>query len=356
MDTGLKKMEELETLIKVLSDMRGISGFEYRLLDAVAELFRAYADEVYQDNLGNIIAVKHCGRENAKRIMIEGHCDEIGLMVSGIDEDGFLSFVNIGGVDQRVLPACEVIVHGKQDIPGVVGTPPGWMQTEDDQKKSFDLKTLFIDTGLKPERVRELVSIGDSITLRQSCGRLLGGQFSGKTLDDRAGVAAVLMVLRNLQNIKLDVDVYAVAAVQEEVGCRGAKTAAFSIQPDLAVAIDVCHGITPDNSENAFENGSGTIISVGPNIHPKLARRLIETGEEYSVPHQIDVDGGNTGTDAWVIQVAGKGIPTALLSIPLKYMHTCVETLALSDVKATADLLTFFIQNLQDDLEGWLCF
>lgn len=352
----MNTLEELTDLMKILSDMRGISGFEYRLHDAVAQLLRPYADEVYKDALGSVVAVKRCGKKNAKKIMIEAHCDEIGLMVSGIDEEGFLSFVNVGGVDQRVLPASEVIVHGKRDITGIIASVPEWAQNDEKKKQSFDLKDLFIDTGLSSESVKQTVSVGDSVTLSQSCGRLLGGQFSGKTLDDRAGIAALVTVLKNLQKIKLDVDVYAVAAVQEEVGCRGAKTAAFSIQPDLAVAIDVCHGITPDNSENAFETGSGTVISIGPNIHPKLADRLFETAREYRIQYETDVDGGNTGTDAWVIQVSGAGVPTALLSIPLKYMHTSVETLAVSDVKATAELLTFLIQNLKDDLEGWLCF
>ena len=345
----------MKKLIKELSDLRGISGFEYRISDKIAEYFRPYADEVTVDTLGNVIAVKRCGKENAKKIMIEAHCDEIGLMVRDIDDRGFITVAMVGGIDARILPSSEVVIHGKKDVPGVIGAKPPHLQEADEAKKASKLTDMAIETGMNADEVKKYVSVGDSITLAQSVGELGGGQFSGKTLDDRAGVAALITTMKNLMKIKTDVDVYAVAAVQEEVGLRGAKTAAYSINPDLAIAVDVCHGITPDNSDNAFETGSGAVISIGPNIHPKLQKRLSETAEKYHVKTELDVDGGDTGTDAWAIQVSRCGVPTALLSIPLKYMHTSVETLSMSDVSAVSELLTYFIQNLDDSLEEWLC-
>lgn len=345
----------MKKLIKELSDLRGISGFEYRISDKIAEYFRPYADDVTVDTLGNVIAVKRCGKENAKKIMIEAHCDEIGLMVRDIDDRGFVTMAMVGGIDARILPSSEVVIHGRKDVPGVIGAKPPHLQEADEAKKASKLTDMAIDTGMNADEVKKYVSVGDSITLAQSVGELGGGQFSGKTLDDRAGVAALITTMKNLMKIKTDVDVYAVAAVQEEVGLRGAKTAAYSINPDLAIAVDVCHGITPDNSDNAFETGSGAVISIGPNIHPKLQKRLSETAEKYHVKTELDVDGGDTGTDAWAIQVSRCGVPTALLSIPLKYMHTSVETLNVSDVSAVSELLTYFIQNLDDSLEEWLC-
>lgn len=345
----------MKKLIKELSDLRGISGFEYRISDKIAEYFRPYADDVTVDTLGNVIAVKRCGKENAKKIMIEAHCDEIGLMVRDIDDRGFVTMAMVGGVDTRILPSSEVVIHGRKDVPGVIGAKPPHLQEADEAKKASKLTDMAIDTGMNADEVKKYVSVGDSITLAQSVGELGGGQFSGKTLDDRAGVAALITTMKNLMKIKTDVDVYAVAAVQEEVGLRGAKTAAYSINPNLAIAVDVCHGITPDNSDNAFETGSGAVISIGPNIHPKLQKRLSETAEKYHVKTELDVDGGDTGTDAWAIQVSRCGVPTALLSIPLKYMHTSVETLSVSDVSAVSELLTYFIQNLDDSLEEWLC-
>ena len=342
--------------IRTLSDMRGISGFEYRIADKAAQMFKPYADEVYTDTLGNVIAVKKCGINDAKRVMIEAHMDEIGLIVTSIDEKGFLKFANVGGVDQRILPSLEVTVHGKMDILGVIGAKPPHLQTAGESKKSTPISDMAVDIGMSREEAMDIVSVGDSITIAQSVGELLDGQYSGKSMDDRASVAVILNVLKNLSKFKLDVDVYAVAAVCEEVGSRGAKTAAYAIKPDIAVAIDVCHGITPDNSYNAFENGSGAIISMGPNLHPNLTKRLIDTAKRHNIKTDIDVDGGNTGTDAWEIQISRSGVPTALLSIPLKYMHTSVETMALSDAEAVCDLLTFFIQELDGRMEEWLCF
>lgn len=347
---------ELKELVKSLSDLRGISGFEYRIADEIEKYISPYADEVRRDALGNVIAIKRCGKENAKSIMIEAHCDEIGLMVTKIDENGFLAFTNVGGVDERILPSCEVIVHGKKDIPGVIGAKPPHLQSKDEGKKSTKIKNMAIDIGMDKKDASEWVSIGDSVTLAQSCGSLSEDSYSGKCLDDRAGVAAIIQVMKNIQKSILDVDVFAVVAVQEEVGLRGAKVSAYGLNPDMAIAVDVCHAITPDNSKDAFQSGEGVIVTVGPNIHPKLSKRILKIASDYNVKVDIEAEGGATGTDAWAIQVTRNGIPTALLSIPLKYMHTNVETLSLSDVKATVDLLTFFIQNTDSNTEEWLCF
>lgn len=344
----------MDKLIKKLSDMRAVSGFEYRIADNIAELFRPYADGVTVDALGNVTAVKHCGKSGAPRVMIEAHTDEIGLMVKDIDERGFLTFVNVGGVDPRILPSSEVIVHGKRDVCGIIGAKPPHLQSAGESAKSAKITDMAIDVGMDYDEVSKIISVGDCITLPQSWGTLGGGQFSGKSLDDRASVAVLIDVMRRISRIKLDVDVYAVAAVQEEVGCRGAQTAAYSIDPTAAIAIDVCHAVTPDNSYNAFDAGSGAVISIGPNIHPSVQKRLSDTAKRYNIKTSLDVDGGETGTDAWTIQVARCGIPTGLLSIPLKYMHTSVETLDIRDVEGVSSLLTFFIQDFCE--EDWLCF
>lgn len=342
----------MRKLIRKLSDMRGISGHEYRITDKISEMFSVYCDEVNIDPLGSVIAVRRCGIPNAPKLMIEAHCDEIGLMVTSVTDEGYLTFANVGGVDERTLPSTEVTVHGKEDLWGVIGIKPAHLQ---EGGKTTKIKDMAVDTGLDADEVKEIVSVGDSITLAQSVGKLGKKQFSGKSLDDRASVAAILRVMKNIKELDLNIDVYAVAAVQEEVGCRGGKTTAYGINPDMAVAIDVCHGITPDNSDNAFEVGTGTVISVGPNLHPKLTDALFDVAKRHEIKVSTDVDGGNTGTDAWEIQVARDGVPTALLSIPLKYMHTSVETLAVSDVKATAKLLTEFIKEQKGDIQ-WLNF
>lgn len=342
----------MRELIKELSDMRAISGSEYRINKRIAEMFMPYADEVRIDALGSVIAKKECTTENAPSVMIEAHCDEIGLMVTDITDDGFLTVAPVGGIDQRILPSSIVTVHGKRDIRGVIGIKPDYLQ---ESGKAAKLRDMAIDTGLDANEVREIVSIGDTVTLPQSVGELGKKQFSGKSLDDRASVAALIEVMKELVGVDLNVNLYACAHVQEEVGCRGAKVSAFSIQPDIAIAIDVTHGITPDNSVNAFKVGGGITISVGPNTHPSVSDKLIKLADENGIKYSVEVDGGATGTDAWEIQCAGGGVPTALLSIPLKYMHTSVETLAVSDVKALVKLLTKFIVSQEGDM-SWLSF
>ena len=233
----MKGMKFLENTIKALCDLRGISGFEYRITDEIIKLFSPYCDEIKTDALGNIIALKK-GKKGNKKIMLEAHCDEIGLMVSDIDENGFLSFVNIGGVDTRILPSLEVIVHGKKDIKGVIGAKPPHLQDTDDENKSIKITDMSIDTGLDAEEVKENVIIGTPVTLSQSVGMLLNNNLSLKTLDDRAGVAAILEIFKKQD--KIDADIYASISVQEEVGLRGAKVSSFSVMPDFAIAIDVC--------------------------------------------------------------------------------------------------------------------
>ena len=345
----------MKELIKTLSNMRGISGYEYRINENIKGIIKDYCDDVQIDNLGNIIALKKCGKENAKKVLIEAHIDEIGLMASDIDENGFISIVNVGGIDPRILPSAEVIVHGKRDIKGVIGAKPPHLLKDGEEEKSSKMKDMAIDTGLSADEVKSLVSIGDSITMAAECTELLNDRIAGKSLDDRACAAAVITILKNIQKENLPFDVYAVFAAKEEVGGFGAMTATYSIMPDIAIAIDVCHGVTPDNSKDAYEIGDGCVIDVGPNIHPKISDRLIATAKEFDIKHQIEVEGGNTGTDAWVMQVVGEGIPTGLLSVPLKYMHTTVETISVSDVEAVANLLTFFLKNLNDEMEEWLC-
>ena len=343
----------MEKFLKELSDLRGISGFEYRINEQIKKLIEPYCDEVRVDSLGNIIALKK-GKKSNKKIMLEAHMDEIGLMVSQIEKNGFLRFINIGGVDPRILPASEVTVHAKKDLKGVIGAKPPHLMTSGEGDKSVKITDMTIDTGLSYEEVCELVSVGDSVTLSQSVGKLLNDNISLKTLDDRAGVCAVIEVFKRVGAI--DADLYASISTQEEVGLRGARVASFGIFPDMAIAIDVCHAVTPDNSKNAFEAGSGTVVTIGPNIHPKMSEKLFELAKKYDIKTNTDVDDGDTGTDAWAIQVTKTGVPTALLSIPLKYMHTSVETMNMSDFEATIALIEHFVKDSDDFAEDWLCY
>lgn len=330
----------IETL-KMLSDAGGISGFEYTVAPKVESLLQQYCDEVICDKCGNVIGKIFCDKEDAPTVLIEAHMDGIGLMVKDITDRGFITFVPIGGIDPRILPSSEVVVCGKQELFGVIGAKPPHLQSAEDAEKAPKISDMAIDVGMCAEDVKKIVTVGDMIYFKTEAVKLpCGNGFSGKYLDDRAGIVSLLICLAHLKGKRLPFHLAVLCAVQEEVGLRGAKMGAHSIFPSVAMVVDVCHGNTPDSgSESVFKPGSGTVLSMGPNIHPKLATLAKKVAEEKDIPFSVDVDGGDTGTDAWAIQVAKTGVATMLLSIPLRYMHTTVETLSFDDVTATGELL-----------------
>lgn len=337
-----------------LSALGGISGFEYTIAKDMESLLLDFCDEVTTDTMGNVIGLLKCGKANAKKVMIEAHIDGIGLMVKDILDGGFISFVPIGGIDSGIIPYTEVVVCGKKDLYGVVAAKSPAVLDDDEQEKKYTICDLVIDVGMNEKEVRKYVKVGDMITFALGAKKLMGKRLSGKYFDDRAGLITLLHCLRKLKNTLLDFDVVVLAATSEEVGLRGAKTGTFAINPDCALVVDVCHGKTPDSgSESAFELGSGAVISKGPNIHPYLSTLAQNVAKKEKIKHSIDVDGGDTGTDAWAVQVTKSGVPTLLLSIPLRYMHTTTETLSFDDVEAIGNLLCSVIKNL--DLEELSC-
>lgn len=327
--------------LKQLSDLGGISGFEFVIAPKIKELLAEYCDEVTQDSCGNVVGFVRCEDEHAPMVMIESHMDGIGLMVKDITDRGFLTFVPIGGIDPRILPSSEVVVCGKKELFGVIGAKPPHLQSADDAKKAPKTENMAIDVGLSAEEVKQIVTVGDMVYFKTEAVSLpCGNCISGKYLDDRAGIVSLLICLERLKGRRLPFHLAVLCAVQEEVGLRGAKMGAHSICPNAALVVDVCHGTTPDSgAESVFEPGSGTVLSLGPNIHPQLAAIAKQAAEEANIPFSLDADGGDTGTDAWAVQVARTGVATMLLSVPLRYMHTTVETLSFDDVTATGNLL-----------------
>ena len=342
-------------IIERLSSLHGVSGYEFRFSEEIAQMFSDYCDEVTTDLLGNVIGVKKSASGSGKSIMLEAHTDEIGLMITDIDEHGFLYFTAVGGIDARILPGKQVMIHGRKNIFGIIGAKPPHITTAQERSRAIPMTELYIDTGYSAEKVKSIVSVGDTVTFDDAF-RKLGTRFvSTKSQDDRTGVAILMFVMEKLKNVALPFDVYYCACVQEEVGRRGAGTAAYRINPDFAIAIDVCHASTPDACADTFKAGSGTVVSKGPNIHPALVKKVLEALDDNSIPYSIDVDGGDTGTDAWAIQIARCGIPTALFSIPLRYMHTMVETVCMDDVNATANGIAAFLQSVEDT-EATVCY
>lgn len=350
---------ETKILLELLCNAKGVSGYEYHLNDTIISAFKDYTDDIKVDRLGNIIAFKKgLSINNNIKIMIAAHMDEIGLMVKDIEDNGFLRFTNVGGFDPRTILGQEVIVHGKEDLFGVIGSKPPHLQEASEQDKAIKMEDMTIDVGFNKEKVDELVSIGDTITIRRKFIDLQGTKVAAKALDDRAGIAVVYECIKELNKINHEADVYFVSTVQEEVSMSGALVSAYGINPDIGIAVDVGFGFTPELSKsNSIELGKGPGITLGGNIHPGLRKKLTEVAGEYNIPFQMEISSGPTGTDARAMQITREGIPSLLLSIPLRYMHTSVEVVDMVDIKHTAKLLAFFISSISNEnLEGLLCY
>jgi len=347
---------EYTGILKDLSASSAVSGQEASVFSVVKSIFAKYCDSVEADKFFNVIGFRK-GSGSGKKIMITAHCDEIGLMVKDIDENGFIRITSVGGIDPRILLAQEVVVHGKRDLYGIIGAKPPHLLKPEDAKKAVKLEDLYIDTGFGADKLKEVVSIGDTVTLKAHLTELQGSRFSSKAMDNRSSVLALVEIMKQLSVRKHDADIYFVATVQEEVGAAGAEIAAYNINPDMAVVIDVCHGEMPDcPKEETYALGKGPAIGVGPILHRNLYRKLVDLAKEENIPYQIDVEPGSTGTEAWDVQVSRSGIPTALLSIPARYMHTPVEVVDINDIKNTGKLAAHFAGMSDKEMEGLLCF
>ncbi|MGD2104901.1 MAG: M42 family metallopeptidase [Anaerolineae bacterium] len=344
---------EVIPLLKQLSEADGMSGFEGPVRDLVRRTWEPLVDEMGEGKLGSLIALKRgVGPEPRPKLMLAAHMDEVGLMVSGI-EKGFLRVARIGGTDRRVLLGLEVVVHGRRDLPGVVATRPPHVLPKEERDKTVPLDKIFVDVGLPEEELESLVSVGDLISVRRAISELKNGRVAGKGLDDRACVAAITLALDRLKRVEHAWDVVAVATAQEETGLKGALTSAYGVAPDLAIALDVTFGEQADvDDPSAVPLGEGPTIALGPNFHPKLVERLKKVAEDREIPYRMDPVPGRSGTDAWAIQVTREGVPTALISIPQRYMHQPVETLATEDVERAGRLLAAFILESEVSLLG----
>ena len=347
-------------LLKKLVETPGPSGNEAAIAAQIADVWRPLVDELRTDRVGSLVGIKR-GRgptddaSSRRRILLAAHMDELGLMVKQIvahpDESGsgFLRVTSLGGVDRRQLFAQQVVVHGQRELPGVIGGLPGSMVSAARAKKPYNFEELVVDVGLPADQVRELVSVGDFISFRQPLHKLLNGRVAGKALDNRASVAAVTRCLHALQTRDHSWDVYAVATVQEETRLLGAYISGYVEEPDAAIAIDVTHGKGPGTRDVSVEMDGGPVLDIGPNVHPGMRSGLREAADRLEMKTQVDIHTRGSGTDAYGLQVARAGVPTAVVSIPLRYMHTMVESIAVKDVKRTGRLLAEFITGLDDD-------
>lgn len=344
--------------LQTLTETAGPSGMEASIAQAVRAAWEPYVDEITVDHMGNLLAVKRAQAPDAtsepSRLLIAAHMDEIALMVADIDAypdgeqgQGFLRVTNVGGVDIRHLYGQTVTVHGRRELRGIVGALPPHMLPSDRQGKCYNYDELLVDVGLPLNELRETVSVGDFISFHQPLRKLLNERAAGKALDNRASVAAVAVALEYLGDRLHEWDVVAVATTQEETRLLGAFTTAYAQRPDAAVAVDVTFGKGPGAHEaGTFELDKGPALGLGPNVHPGLYKKLKEAADALEMTVHTDPHTRASGTDAFGLQIARDGVPTGLIGIPLRYMHTMVETLALNDVERAGRLLGEFAATL----------
>lgn len=321
------------------------SGTEEQVIHLFTDFVSPFVDEVYKDDNGNCIAHK---KGMGQKVMLMAHADEVGLMISYIDKDGFLYFKEIGGIDTNILPSQRVLIHSaKGPVLGIIGRKPIHLQDKSEGGRELNPEDLWIDLSVSNKaQALEAVQIGDVATIISEPVVLLNETIVSRALDDKIGLAILAGVAQNLGDI--NADVYLVASVQEELGARGARMVSEHINPDVGIAIDVTHA-TDYPTMNPVKDGDvslgkGAVVPLGPNMHKDVSRQLISIAQEKGMPVQIEAIAKPTGTDAREIQVSGCGTKTGLISIPCRYMHTPNEIVSLRDAEYAIRLLTEYLK------------
>ncbi len=341
-------------LLKKLCETPGIAGYESRVTAVIKEELENSCDKVEIDRMGNVIALKKATlqeRDSKKmKIMLAAHMDQIGFLVKSIDQKGFIRFARIGGFDPKTLVAQRVIVHGKKDLIGVIGSKPIHVMEEAEKKKAPDIKEFYIDVGLDKKDVEKLIQPGDFITFDRDFVQLNDKVVTSLALDNRVGVYVILEAISRVKNHQADI--YAVATSQEEVGLRGATTSSYAIEPDIGIAVDVTIAMdTPGikEEEKGCALGKGTAIAVMNSsmiAHQALYKFLKELAEKNKISYQIDIM-ERGGTDAGSIQKSRCGVITGGISVPSRYIHSVVEMCHNDDIEASIQLLVCFLENVQ---------
>ncbi|HEY1784810.1 MAG TPA: M42 family metallopeptidase [Pirellulales bacterium] len=338
---------------KLLLETPSPSGYEQRIQQVVRKYVADFADEVRGDVHGNLISVRNPGAR--LRVMLAGHCDQIGFIVQHIDSDGFLWIQPVGGWDPQVLIGQKLTVWPDgEPLSGVMARKPIHLLTDEERKAVPKLKDMWLDIGAKDrEQAASLVNVGDPITLELGYRPLLGKLASAPAMDNKTGLWVAIEALRRTKGRRLNCSLFAVSTVQEEIGLRGAMTSTHSIEPHVGIAIDVTHATDCPTIDKKQEGdvalGKGPVIYRGPNMNPRVVTRLFAAGKDKEIPYQVAANGRATGTDANTIQTSRGGVAAALVSIPNRYMHSPVEVVSLDDLDHAAELLAEFALGLTGD-------
>lgn len=343
--------QQSHAFLRELLETPSPSGFERPIQDVVRRWASSYADEVRTDRHGNVLAIRYPQDRSLTpplRIMLAGHCDQIGLMVMHIDNDGYLYVQPIGGWDMQILLGQYLTVWTRSGpVQGVVARKATHLLTPEERNKVPQFTDIWVDIGVKNhDEAAELVQLGDPVTFSLGYRAMRNQLAASPGMDDKVGLWVVMEALRLLKDRPLQAEVYAVSTVQEEIGLRGAMTSAYGIAPTIGIAVDVCHATdTPGNDKKMVGDtklGAGPVLFRGPNIHPRVLEQLVQSAEALKIPVQVRGVPRATGTDANVIQISRDGVATGLIGIPNRYMHTPVEVVHLDDLDRAAQLLAEF--------------
>jgi putative aminopeptidase FrvX len=346
-------IEESIDFLKTLIDCASPSGFEQQAIEAWKQRTQNFSDEISVDVHGNCIA--KLSKAKSPKVMLAGHIDEIGYMIKYIDKNGYLYFSCVGGIDLHLVPGQRVWIKTDQGrVLGVIGKKPIHMLEESERKKVSKLEQMWIDIGCSTkEQASKIVEIGDVAVPAVGYEQIREDKVVGRGFDDKVGAFVVSEVLKELTNCQFNASVYGVATVQEEIGLRGARTSCYGISPDIGIAIDVAFASDFPQMDKKkigqIDIGKGPVIARGPNINKKIFDLLIQTAKQDNIPYQVVAAPRATGTDANVIQLTKQGVATALIGIPLRYMHTPVELISLIDVENAVKLLKSFIIKLDQN-------
>jgi len=338
--------------LKKILETPSPSGFEQPVQRIVRSYIKPVADSVTTDVHGNVVAGLNV--KGTPRVMLAGHCDQIGLMVKYIDEQGFIFVVSIGGIDPSVLPGSRVIIYTKHGpVDGVIGRRPIHVLKPEERGAKVEMRELWVDIGVKDKkRAEQVVSVGDPVTFRLELVPLGGDLVTSPAFDNKVGTFVVMEALRLCSSKKMAASLFAASTVQEEIGLRGATTSAYGVDPQVGIAVDVCHATDyPDIDKRTIGDvkiGAGPTIVTGPNVNPKLEELLIKTAKAKRIPFQMEASPRGTPTDANAMQLTRAGVATALIGIPNRYMHTQVEVVSLSDLESAAKLIAETVAIIQN--------
>lgn len=338
---------DLKELITSLGGLYSVSGAEAAGAQGVGKILGDLFDEHRTDAVGNHMFIKRCGRKNAPKILVDAHFDEIGMLVTDITEEGFVRMTNVGGVDTRILPGAKLLIYGKKIVEGIVCTMPTKLLGGDPDALP-EIGQLYVDTGYSAHELKKMISIGSPIGFMPTYTNLLGGRLAGKAFDDKACGACAVHGVSAVKPEDMAGDVYFLFSAGEETSMMGAMTGGTAIMPDYAMVIDVTHAATPETGDRPLASfGSGAVLEYAPMVNRTMTNMLKKLVEQKEIPFTCAATGGSTGTNANRIWMTGDGVPTVLVSLPIKNMHSSTEVLDLRDAQAVADVVSAFICDKQ---------